>query len=63
MTTEYGIGMFFFGMTITLIGFFIVFLVVNYNQRQEAKKKVDENHPMYDLMKNMPGVKYGDDCQ
>jgi len=63
MTAEYGIGMFFFGMTITLIGFFIVFLVVNYNQRQEAKKKVDENHPMYDLMKNMPGVKYGDDCQ
>ena len=63
MTAEYGVGMFFFGMTITLIGFFIVFLVVNYNQRQEAKKKVDENHPMYDLMKNMPGVKYGDDCQ
>ena len=63
MTAEYGIGMFFFGMTITLIGFFIVFLVVNYNQRQEAKKKVDENHPMYDLMKDMPGVKYGDDCQ
>jgi len=58
-----GLLMGFLGCTITFVGFFIVFLVVNYNQRQEAKKKVNENHPMYDLMKNMPGVKYGDDCQ
>ena len=63
MTVEYGIGMFFFGMTITFIGFFIAFLVINYNQRQEAKKKANEKGPMYDLMKNMPGVRYGDDCQ
>ena len=63
MTFEYGILMFFYGMTITFIGVFIVFLVVNYNQRQEAKKKANEKGPMYDLMKNMPGVRYGDDCQ
>ena len=63
MTVEYGIGMFFFGMTITFIGLFIVFLVINHNQREEARKKIKENNPMYDLMKDMPGVKYGDDCQ
>ena len=63
MTFEYGILMFFYGMTITFIGFFIAFLVINYNQKQEAKKKVNEKNPMYDLMKNMPGVRYGDDCQ
>ena len=55
MTVEYGIGMFFFGMTITFIGLFIVFLVINHNQRVEARKKIKENNPMYDLMKDMPG--------
>ena len=58
-----GLLMGFIGCTITFVGFFIAFLVINYNQRQETKKKVNEKHPMYDLMKNMPGVRYGDDCQ
>ena len=38
MTAEYGVGMFFFGMTVTLIGFLIAFMVVNYNLKQERKK-------------------------
>ena len=63
MTAQFGIGMFFFGMTITLIGFTIVFLVINYNQKQERKKQIKETGPLADLYKVMPGVKYGDDCQ
>ena len=63
MTAQFGIGMFFFGMTITLIGFTIVFLVINYNQKQERKKQIKERGPLQDLYKIMPGVQYGDDCQ
>tara|TARA_Y200000002_G_C22187174_1_gene457651 strand:- start:313 stop:504 length:192 start_codon:yes stop_codon:yes gene_type:complete len=63
MTAEYGVGMFFFGMTVTLIGFLIAFMVVNYNLKQERKKKYKETGPLADLHKYMPGVKYGDDCQ
>jgi len=63
MTAQFGIGMFFFGMTITMIGFTIVFLVINYNQKQEQKKKNKEAGPLQDLYKIMPGVQYGDDCQ
>ena len=63
MDFTHGILMFFIGCSITFIGFFIAFLIVNHNQRVEARKKIRENHPMYDLMKDMPGVKYGDDCQ
>lgn len=63
MTVEYGIGMFFFGMTVSLIGFLIAFMVVNYNLKQERKKKYKTTGPLADLYKYMPGVKYGDDCQ
>jgi len=63
MTAQYGIGMFLFGMTITMIGFTIVFLVINYNQKQERKKQIKERGPLQDLYKIMPGVQYGDDCQ
>ena len=63
MTAQFGIGMFFFGMTITMIGFTIVFLVINYNQKQERKKQIKETGPLADLYKIMPGVQYGDDCQ
>ena len=63
MTFEYGILMFFYGTTITFIGFFIAFLVINYNQRQERKKHLKETGPLADLYKSMPGVRYGDDCQ
>ena len=63
MTAEYGVGLFFLGMTITFIGFFIAFLVVNYNEKVERKKKYKEKGQLADLYKYMPGVKYGDDCQ
>ena len=63
MTFEYGILMFFYGMTITFIGFFIAFLVINYNQRQERKKHLKETGPLADLYKSILGVRYGDDCQ
>ncbi len=63
MTAEYGIGMFFYGMTISFIGFYIAFLIINYNQKKELKKNLKETGPLADLHKYMPGVKYGDDCQ
>ena len=55
--------MFFLGCTITFIGFFIAFLIINYNQKLERKKRIKETGPLADLQKIMPGVKYGDDCQ
>jgi len=63
MTPLFGIGMFFYGMTITFIGFLIAFLVINYNQKQQRKKHLKETGPLADLYKSMPGVRYGDDCQ
>jgi len=63
MTFEYGIGMFFFGITITLIGFLIAFLVINFNQKRARKKNLKETGPLAELYKVMPGVRYGDDCQ
>ena len=55
--------MFFYGMTITIIGFLIAFLVINFNQKRERKKQLKETGPLADLYKVMPGVRYGDDCQ
>ena len=63
MTPMFGIGMFFYGVTITIVGFLIAFLVINYNQKQERKKQVKETGPVADLHKLMPWMKYGDDCQ
>lgn len=52
--------MMFIGCSVTFIGFFIAFLIINYNMKKSKKKRV--NGPMDDLMKSMPGWK-GDDCQ
>ena len=52
--------MMFIGCSVTFIGFFIAFLVINYNMKKGNKKKV--KGPMDDLLKSMPGWK-GDDCQ
>ena len=60
---EHGILMFIFGASITLIGFFIAYLVIMYNYKKEQKRKNRPKNPMYDLMKDMPGSKAGDDCQ
>ena len=37
---EHGILMFIFGVSFTFIGFFIAFLVINYNHRKKQKKKM-----------------------
>ena len=52
--------MMFIGCSVTFIGFFIAFLIINYNMKKSKKKR--EKGPMDDLMKSMPGWK-GDDCQ
>ena len=63
MTPQFGIGMFFYGMTITIIGFLIAFLVINFNQKRARKKNLKQSGPLAELYKVMPGVRYGDDCQ
>ena len=60
MDLQHGILLFFIGCSATFIGFFIAFLIINYNMRKSKKKKI--KGPMDDLMKYMPGWK-GDDCQ
>ena len=37
--------MFIFGCTITIIGFFIAFLVINYNKKKEEERIKKENEP------------------
>ena len=49
MTPQFGIGMFFYGMTITFIGFLIAFLVINYNQKLERRRRIKETGPLADL--------------
>jgi len=48
-----GLGLFFIGCTVTFIGFFIAFLVINYNRKKE--KQLEEEK------KNRPHHYYGDD--
>ena len=44
MNFEHGILMFIIGCTATLLGFFIAFLVINYNKKKEEEiKKQKEN--------------------
>ena len=62
MDLQHGLLMGFIGCTVTVLGFLIVFLVINYNIKKDKEKKEFNKGPMYDLNKNMPGWK-GDDCQ
>ena len=52
MNFEHGILMFIFGCTITIIGFFIAFLVINYNKKKEEERIKRQNetkvHPYGD---------------
>ena len=59
---QHGVLMFFLGTSITFIGFFIAFLVINYNHKAEKKKLKKETGPLADLRK-MIYNRYGDDCQ
>ena len=63
MNLEYGFLLFVIGCTATFVGFFIAFLVINYNRKKDKEKKEFKKGPMYDLNKDMPGSKAGDDCQ
>ena len=45
MNFEHGLLMFIFGCTITIIGFFIAFLVINYNKKKEEERIKRENEP------------------
>ena len=63
MDLQHGILLFVIGCTVTFIGFFMAFLVINYNQKKEQKIKNRPKNPLYDLNKDMPGSKLGDDCQ
>tara|TARA_B100000085_G_scaffold180622_1_gene164829 strand:+ start:5834 stop:6007 length:174 start_codon:yes stop_codon:yes gene_type:complete len=57
MTVEYGLLMGVLGTSITLIGFFIAYLVANNFVIKKQKKR--EPSPIDDLRKNI----YGEDCQ
>ena len=63
MDFSHGIGLFFIGCSITIIGFFIAYLVVFKNYENAIHKTKRKSGPLDDLMKNMPGSKQGDDCQ
>ena len=65
MDLQHGIFLFVIGCTVTFIGFFIAFLVINYNQKKEKKKKEPLSSVEQSLknLRDMPGSKAGDDCQ
>ena len=52
---EHGILLGLFGISITLIGFFIAFSVANYYYKKEQKIKNAPPNPVYDLFKDWPG--------
>ena len=54
MDFSHGLGLFFIGCTVTFVGFFTAFLVVNYNKRKELKKIEDKKN-------RIEGSYYGDD--
>ena len=56
----HGFGLFFIGITVSFVGFFIAFLIINYNMKKDKRKRIKS--PLDDLNKGMPGWK-GDDCQ
>ena len=59
----HGFLFFIMGMTITIIGFFIAYVVAFKNYEKAIHKTNRKPNPIDDLMKSMPGSKQGDDCQ
>ena len=57
MTLEHGILLGFIGCSVTVVGFFIAYMVASNNV--EKKNKPKEKGPVADLMKTI----YGEDCQ
>ena len=60
MDLQHGVLFAIIGCTATLMGFFIAFLIINYNMKKDKRKRIKS--PLDDLNKGMPGWK-GDDCQ
>ena len=59
----HGFIIFIIGMSITIIGFFIAYVVAFKNYEKAIHKTNRKPNAMDDLMKHMPGSKQGDDCQ
>ena len=59
----HGFIFFIIGMSITIIGFFIAYVVAFKNYEKAIHKTIKKHNPMFELMKDMPGSKQGDDCQ
>ena len=53
MTAEFGLGMFFFGVTVTVIGFFIAYKVASYKKEED----LEPNNPIKEFWKDYPGHK------
>ena len=53
MDLQHGLLMFLIGCTLTFVGFFTAFLIINYNRKKE--KELEE------AKKNRPHSYYGDD--
>ena len=45
MDFQHGILFFIIGCTVTLVGFFIAFLVINYNRKKEEERIREKNKP------------------
>ena len=56
MDITHGISLFFIGCTVTFLGFFMAFLVINYNKKKELQKLEEK-----EIKKKMPHHYYGDD--
>ena len=59
----HGFLFFIIGMTITITGFLIAYVIDFKNYEKAIHKTNRKSNPMFDLMKDMPGSKQGDDCQ
>jgi len=57
MNLEYGLLFGFLGCVVTVTGFFIAFLVINYNKKKQTKKLKE----IEDSKKGPMGHFYGDD--
>ena len=56
MDFSHGISLFLIGFTVTFLGFFIAFLIINYNKKKELQKLQEiENR------KKFPDHYFGDD--
>ena len=65
MDLQHGILLFFIGCSVTFVGFFIAYLIINYNMKKDKKKKEPLSSVEKSLkdLNSMPGSKAGDDCQ